>query len=52
MNGFKIALIVWIALGMLAAIANIGKVRKPTTPEIAVWIVVLSAVQAALVLAA
>lgn len=36
MNWFDWTLIAWLALGVLSAIALIGKPRKPVTPGVAV----------------
>jgi hypothetical protein len=33
--------VVTLALNMLMVISNIGKPREPTTPEVAMWVVVI-----------
>ena len=53
MNVFAWLAVGWIATGALMIVANIGKVRKPTTPVVAavalviqaafVWVIVLAA---------
>jgi hypothetical protein len=52
MNGFKIALLILLAFGALSSVAQIGKPRRPLTPGIAVWCLILSGVYALLVVLA
>jgi len=50
MNGFKIALLIVLALNLLATVWMVGKPREPITPGFAVWNVVWNVALAALVL--
>jgi hypothetical protein len=47
MNWFDWTLIAWLALGVLSAIALIGKPRKPITPGVAVTTLVINGALAA-----
>jgi hypothetical protein len=43
MTWFDWALIAWLALGGLAAVALVGKPRKPLTPGVAVATILINA---------
>ena len=43
MNWYLWFLVAWFLLGAVMVVANVGKPRKPTTPDIAAIIVVIDA---------
>ena len=49
MNGYKIALLAWFAMGSLRLVCRIGKPVKPVTPEAAAAAIVILGTLAALV---
>lgn len=52
MNGFKIALIVLMALGAILTVASVGKRREPVTPAVAVVTLLLTGIEVLLVVLA